>query len=356
LLAAPSAAGANGDEQDYEVIATGLNNPRGLDVRGRGTVFVAEAGTGGDSDICIPNPEGVDQCLGYTGAITRIQGTTQTRVVDGLPSFAVAGGGSAVGPSDVDLFRNEIYAVMGLGGAPADRDALGPEAELFGKLLRLNKFGGRHKVISDIAGFEGTDNPDGTEVDTNPISFDFRRGSFYVADAGGNSLLRVDSRGRASTAAVLPPQLADAPPFLGLPPGSQIPAESVPTSVETGPDGALYVGQLTGFPFPIGGASVVRVLPGQAPTVYAAGFTNIMDIAFAPNGDLYVLEIATNSLLGEPGGALWRVPSDGHPELILAEPLFFPGGVAVSRITGDVYVTNCSVCPGGGEVLRIDAP
>lgn len=356
LMAVPGVADANGIEADYEVIATGLDNPRGLDIRGRATVFVAESGTGGDSDICIPAPDDEPQCLGSSGAITRIRGGVQTRVVEGLPSFAVADGSEAVGPSDVDIFSGVLYATMALGADPAERDALGPEAELFGTLLRLNRFGGSHTVVADIAALEGTDNPDGGGIDSNPVSVDFRRGSYFVADAGGNSLIRVDSRGRTSTAATFPTLQADAPPFLGLPPGAQIPAQAVPTAVETGPDGALYVSQLTGFPFPVGAASVFRVLPNQEPVVYVDGFTNIIDLAFAPNGDLYVLEVATNSLLGAPGGALWRVSADGERELVLAEPLFFPGGVAVSPVTSDIYVTNCGVCAGGGEVLRIDAP
>ena len=72
-----------------------------------------------------------------------------------------------------------------------------------------------------------------------------------------------------------------------------------------GPDGAYYVGQLTGFPFPPGGASVFRIVPGEEPTgdtalwqgrLYASGFTNIIDVAFGPDGTLYVLEIAHDGL------------------------------------------------------------
>ena len=61
--------------------------------------------------------------------------------------------------------------------------------------------------------------------------------------------------GRISTVAVFPDRLALAPPFLGLPPGTQIPMQAVPTAVAEGPDGALYVSQLTGFPFPVGGST-----------------------------------------------------------------------------------------------------
>ncbi len=60
--------------------------------------------------------------------------------------------------------------------------------------------------------------------------------------------------------AVFHARLVDAPPFLGLPPGTKIPMQAVPNSVVQGPDGAWYVGQLTGFPFPVGGR---EGLPGR---------------------------------------------------------------------------------------------
>jgi len=63
-----------------------------------------------------------------------------------------------------------------------------------------------------------------------------------------------------------------------------------------GPDGAFYVGELTGFPYYKGYARVLRVVAGQAPTVYAEGFTNIADIAFDDSGRLLVLEMSQEGL------------------------------------------------------------
>ena len=51
------------------------------------------------------------------------------------------------------------------------------------------------------------------------------------------------------------------------------PRDAVPTGVALGPDGAYYVPTLTGFPFTAGTAAVYRVVPGQAPTVYASNLT-----------------------------------------------------------------------------------
>ena len=63
-------------------------------------------------------------------------------------------------------------------------------------------------------------------------------------------------------------------------------------------------------------------------------------------------EIATNGILsGDFTGALKRVAAGGTVSTIMGAPLFAPYGIAVQ---GDnAYVSNCGVCAGGGEVLRI---
>jgi sugar lactone lactonase YvrE len=170
-----------------------------------------------------------------------------------------------------------------------------------------------------------------------------------ITDAGGNSLLGA-AHGDISTLAVFPNRLVPNP--FG---GPDIPMQAVPTTVTRGPDGALYVGQLTGFPFPVGGANVYRVEPGETPEVFLSGFTNIIDIAFGPDGSLYVLEIAHNGLLsGDPTGALIRVGQDGSRTVIASEGLTMPTGVAIRD--GKAYVSNCGVCADTGEVVAIELP
>ncbi|MEV4601471.1 hypothetical protein AB0K15_29235 [Amycolatopsis sp. NPDC049253] len=58
---------------------------------------------------------------------------------------------------------------------------------------------------------------------------------------------------------MFPVKMAPAPPALGLPPGTKIPVQSVPTSVVVGPDGALYVSELSSIG--VGVARVWRVVP-----------------------------------------------------------------------------------------------
>jgi glucose/arabinose dehydrogenase len=129
--------------------------------------------------------------------------------------------------------------------------------------------------------------------------------------------------------------------------------QAVPTNVVVGPDGALYVSQLTGFPFIPGAARIYRVVPGSAPEIYADGLTNVTDLAFDHHGNLYVVEYAANGLAsGDPTGALIKIRPDGSRETVLSAGLVNPYGVAIGR-GGDIYVSNHGGSAGLGEVLRV---
>jgi sugar lactone lactonase YvrE len=206
--------------------------------------------------------------------------------------------------------------------------------------------------------FEAATNPSGDEIDSNAYAVLALPGKQIVVDAGANGLLEVDASGRVVPLATFPDRLVAAPPFLGLPPDTQIPMDAVPTSVALGRDGKFYVGQLTGFPFPVGGANIYRVPPaGGVPEVFASGFTAIIDLTFGPDGSLYVLEIAKNGLLAGFGlenwaGALIRVAPDGTRTEIASGHLTAPGGVALGS-DGALYITNNGIYAGTGTVLRI---
>jgi hypothetical protein len=348
ILVTPGVASAH---SGMTTVAGGLSNPRGLAFGPDGSLYVAEAGSGG-AGPCFGGAEGGTVCFGTSGAISRISHGKVRRIVSGLASIGDQGtGASAIGPSDVSFRGRDLYFTVGLGADPATRAGLpqpGPRQN--GWLLRTKGHG--TKKVADIAGYEATANPDGGLPDSNPQSVLTTGGSELVADAGGNSLVRVSPSGRVSTVATFPDQLVDAPPDLGLPPGTQIPMQAVPTGVVRGPDGAYYVGTLTGFPFQVGSARVFRVVPGKAPKIYATGFTNIIDLAFGPDRKLYVLEIAHNGLLsGDPTGALIRVGHNGSRKIVASAGLITPGGLAIRG--GSAYVSNCGTCAGTGSVVRI---
>jgi sugar lactone lactonase YvrE len=338
-----------------QVVADGLDNPRGIGFGPDGALYVAEAGSGG-SGPCVAGPEGADVCFGRSGAVTRITKRSQRRVLTGLPSVAEASGGFAIGPVDLGFSAKAGYLLVGNpGGGPETREQFGPGARRFGKLLRVSLDG--IKAVADFPRFEARNNPDegagaqpGEEIDSNPNGLLVRKGVQLVADAGGNDLLEVDHKGRISVVAVFPTQ-SPPPGTPDLPPGFQV--QPVPTSVVKGPDGAYYVGQLTGFPFPVGGASVFRVVPGRDPKVFAGGFTNVIDIAFDRRGRLYVLEIATNGLAsgGPPVGRLVRVEKDGSRTTLASEGLLAPGGFVLGH--GAAYITNNGVFSDTGQVVKV---
>lgn len=338
----------------WTVVASGLNNPRGLDFAPNGALFIAEAGVGGNGPTVI-GPEG-PASLGFSGSITRVFKGVQERIATGLPSLANAQGSSANGPIDIS-FGSQGHAALsiGLGMSPAKRDSeLGQAGAGLGGLYQLNQ-NGQVKAIADLAAFEGQADPDGKGPDSNPVGLvSDKAGTVYVADAGANALIRVSANGAMSVVATFADRLAPTPPFLPQPPNpAQIPMQSVPTSVVRGPDGALYVSELTGFPFQVGAARIHRVVPGQPTSVYASGFTNIIDLEFDAQGNLYVLEIDRNSLLApSPIGRLARVNTDGSVQTIPSDGLVMPGGMTIGP-DGAIYVSNFSTSPGVGEVVRI---
>jgi hypothetical protein len=172
-------------------------------------------------------------------------------------------------------------------------------------------------------------NPDGhEEPDSNPYAVLSAGGSgAYVVDAGANALLRVNNKGDVKVVAVFPDELTptanlkalvgcpdpEVPDFAfvcGFP--DLLPTEPVPTSIARGPDGYPYVGELKGFPAPTDVSNIWRIDPdadwaqcGASPDCVKAfdgGFTSIIDLAFGPDGRLFVAELDEASWLTvEPG-------------------------------------------------------
>lgn len=320
------------------VFASGLNNPRGLAFGPDGALYIAEGGT--------PNPggpttpvEGGPGSAGTSGSVTRVFGGTQTRVVTGLPSLTNPMG-SASGPQDIAFFGGVGYVVIGLGTDPGVRTgALGalPAAANLGTLYT---FGAGPAIrVADLAGYEASANPNRDQIDSNPYHLVAGPQGLLLTDAGGNDLLNVTARGAISTVATF---------------AATAGIDSVPTGIAVGPDGAFYVGELTGAPFTPGTADVFRIDPTTGlKTVYASGFTNITDLSWGTDGGLYVLQFADNGILSGSPGSIQRLNGDGSHSLVFGG-LIAPTGLEIGS-DGDFYVTNYSPVPGIGQVLQIAA-
>jgi hypothetical protein len=343
-----------------KLVATDLNNPRKMFVGSDGAVYVVEAGTGG-RDKCLGTGSSAT-CIGLTGSITRIAKGAQKRVVTGLWSGALPDGKRAQGPAAV-IVRQGTYYVLLQNGTIDSRgvNALGPDGANAGDLISTPAGKAVPAVLFNFAAFEVARNPDhgagpgakfgNPAIDSDPYAFAAYRGGYAVADAAGNDLLWISPKGAVSVLAVFPTQtvkLTDAIRKTIRAPRTMtaISVQSVPSSVAVGPDGALYVGELTGVPFKPGTARIWRIVPGKKPALYASGFTNISDIAF-DGKDLLVLELAVKGLLAPPSpGALIRLAPNGKRAVIASTGLVDPSGLAVGN--GLIYISNYGLAPATG--------
>ena len=337
--------------QSPTVMATGLDNPRGLAFGPDGAIYVAEAGRGGTGTLCLPNPPGPpgNRCYGASGAITRIVAPgVQGRILAGLPSVAGPTGAEATGPHDIGFGFGRAFVTVGSGGDPALLAPFKAAGINLASLLMIS-YTGQITPIADFGAYESANNPAGGPIDTNAYGLEVLATRAVIADAGGNSLLQIDASLALSTLAVFANRTVPGPGGMGT-----VEMEAVPTAIAEGPDGSLYVGQLTGFPFPAGGARVYRVpAGGGAPTIVAEGFTNIIDIAIGPDGAAYVLEHDANSLLVAGSvGRLTKIGPFGLRTELATGLLTAPGKMTVGP-DNSVYVTVNSTSAGTGEVWRI---
>jgi hypothetical protein len=221
----------------------------------------------------------------------------------------------------------ELAAVSAFAGTVYFAERVGTMETVESAVLKTMNRRGEVSTVADILAYERANNPDGRQhygfsdldqsctdqlppdipldydglVDSHPYATLGTPLGTVVADAGSNALFTVDRRGTVRTLAVLPPQRVTVGEWgagLGLPActiGHPFDFEAVPTDVELGPDGWLYVTLLPGGPEDASlGArgSVVRVnlWRGTVETV-ATGFVSATDLAVAPNGDIYVAEL-----------------------------------------------------------------
>jgi sugar lactone lactonase YvrE len=160
--------------------------------------------------------------------------------------------------------------------------AVGPDGDLYVS----SRFEGTvYRVAAD-----GSVSPFATDLGVPcGLAFD-REGTLFVGDRSG-TIFRVDRAGQATTHAPVPSSVAA-------------------FHLAFGPDDALYVTAPTLSPYD----SVFRVDRDGTVTIRYTGFGRPQGIAFDARGDLFVVE----ALAGMSG--LYRLPSQGEPELALAGP------------------------------------
>ncbi|PSB44595.1 ScyD/ScyE family protein [Cyanosarcina cf. burmensis CCALA 770] len=365
-------------------------------------------------------------CSGNTGSVTKVTPDgTQSRVIDGTESLALQQTKEqGAGPQELNFDSSgNAYLLTGFAGNPANRDAelnalstniqfpsqqqqaappVAPDQVLgtttLGKLYKTDLNTGSLTEVADLSKAELTSNPDGGDVISNPYDFVIKDNTAYIGDGGANVIWNVNLDSGETKATKIPGQTLENPEFppnvsipgagqeqppagqqgqdaipgvpaeqeASGPPAGQIPSQvdiqSVVTGVDIGPDGAVYAGELTGFPYPEGKAKVWRIGENGEPEVFAEGFTQITDIKFDRDGNLLVLQFADEaqwkgggqSLQDLPGSLIKLAPDGTRTTLVAAgEGLASAAGLNIGP-DGEIYVVNNGVGPGTGELVRVD--
>lgn len=341
----------------YPVLADNLNHPRGLAFGPLGGLWFTEAGVGGKGP-CIAFM-GTTNCFGNSGRVSDL--AFGQRFTNTLASLATPLLDQASGPNGITFSDGKPYVIIGDGGPQYAVNGLGPLQSQTGVLLTagVTRSGLAVQTVASIANYEYANdpdhrrNPDGTLTpESNPYGVTSIGDDVFVADAGAHTVLKVAPGGAISVAGVIPPQSIDRPAF----PGGPVPSleDSVPTGITPAPDGkGLLVADYTGYPYVPGTSRIWRVQSGQAPSVFASGFTNLIGLSPAPDGGLYALEMASKGATsGDLGGSVIHVSASGERKVVACQGLIQPTGIATSP-QGDVYVSNYGVTPGHGQVVKV---
>jgi sugar lactone lactonase YvrE len=346
-----------------QVVVDGVDNPRALAFDENGDLYIASAGRGG-TDACTTNEQGLF-CSGLSASILRVGSAdlagvpiapvTPSPVRTGLISMAYPGGSTGHGLHGITVKDGDLYAVfMGpeLIGATSSESCC--QASVKGELREaaLEQLGNLMQVtedglvkIADVDHFEYTQNPV-AHPGSNPYAVAIDRdGSFLIADAGGNTIVRARLDGSVSLVAALD----------NIKPGQEnVGVETVPTGIVVGPDGNYYVSLLAGFN--PGYARIIQVTPQGAVRILADGLSTLTGIALAPGGTIYATELLNGDLV--------RVrPDPEAPGKYLAPEVIYRGAlVTPTAITmgpdGWLYISDGGMFPGdypvvNGKIVRV---
>lgn len=331
-----------------QVVATGLNGPQGVFVAGDGTLWVTDDGVGGPTSFTAPDQEGGTTAGNYgpSARVTHVSPDGTQSVVTSMFSVNVPGIGPS-GGGKIAVLGSTVYIGNGVWNAGFSV----PRPPQASAVLRIE--GNTATEVANLFAFEQANNPDGVPaaqggIDSHAYGLAAGPdGQLYVADAGGNDVLKVNpASGQVSLVASLAGQTGTGP-------------QSVPTGLTFGNDGTLYVALLSGGPFPSGAAKVVKIAGGTV-SDFATGMTMLTDVTRGPDGNLYAVSFGRfdptagpNPFVGNAGSVI-RLKANGEKEVVLGG-LNYPTAIAFGR-AGEAYIAVNGVgAPGSGRVLRYPA-
>jgi len=322
------------------VVASGLTNPRGVTWAADGTLYVAQAGKGGEM-LGTPAlaPPLSPARGGPSASIVRIENGCPVLVAGDLPSVATAVG-EVLGAEDVAILGGELYAAVDGGG-----EAHGNAAQPSGVYRVLQN--GTSELVADLSAWV-RDNPTQfvpPDYDPDAAGFslvaDEAAGALWVVNPNSGEIISVTPAGAITRIADL---------SVGHP---------VPTGLAVDPNGGIYIGNLTGVPYPDAAAHVIHVAPDGTVTEVWKGLTAVTDVAVGPDGALYAAEMSTNNTEAPP----FAVPGSGRivrqtgPDSMeeVATGLMFPVSISFGA-DGALYVSMPAFGADNGEgvIARLD--
>jgi sugar lactone lactonase YvrE len=332
------------------VIATGFNGPMGILVAPDGSVWVVDSGIGGDQEFTMKNPEtGEDTkvTFGETARVVQVAPDGKQTVAATLPSYAL--GEETSGGSRLALLNGVLYATSGGWEKMEAQPDPPPNTAVVVKIE-----GGKATEVAQPWRLEWEKNPGGFAVDSHPYGLAAGPdGNLWVADAGGNDLLKVNpSTGQVELVAVFP---GIPGPMPNPERGGAKESDPVPTGVAFGADGAVFVSLLPGFPFLPGSSKIVKVGSDGSISDYATGLSMTTDIRNGPDGNIYAVQFGQFTQTGPVpnSGSIVRVKA-GVPEVVLSG-LSFPTSIDFNP-AGDAFVTINGVgAPGSGQLVKYAA-
>lgn len=335
-------------QSNVSVLASGLNNPRGLTFGPDGNLYVAEGGTGGDLSTTpadcpqVPVPIG-PYTGGFTARISRINPAgVRTTVVDHLPSSQTspALGNLMSGVADVAFIGHHLYAL--LGGAGCSHGLLGTT----NAILRVHA-NGTTSQVADLSAFQkahpvAQPELDDFEPDGTWYSMVAVRGDLYAVEPNHGEIVRV-----SPTTGVIT-RVVDVTETQG---------HIVPTTIAY--HGNFFFGNLGRFPISPETERVFKLTPSGQLHEWASGLTTVLGLTFDRHDRMYVLESMTAAGFPGPGevgtGKIVRIDRSGARETI-ASGLSFPTAMTLGP-DGALYVSNLGFAgPGAGQILRITIP
>jgi hypothetical protein len=318
-----------------EVIAEGLRSPRQLFYAADGTLFIAEAGTAGDSAV-VADPE-TTISTGLTSQITAVSPDgEQSVVLPALPSTNRGNDDTGYRGAQALYVTDDSYWI-GVGEGPGSLFGL----TLFYNVYEVDRETWRIKNIIDTAqAATEAGQPDGDAINSDPTDITVGAdGTVYIADAGCNCLWSWTAEG-----GLAPFHLWD------------IDDNPVPTGVSVGPDDSIYVSFLSGFPFEAEGTRIEQYSAGGELLQTYEGLTMATDVLVSADGTIYAVEFAAG--LGDSGfipdsGRVVMVAEDGVTPVM--ERLRMPYGLAQAP-DGSLVVSVVSAFDpsGGGMVIAVE--